>query len=84
MSDRRKGRGSDGEHRRGASWVDERKDERGNMRVMQGFSKLRTDSAYEQAEQCDDCVGERAEQDDESALCERHLAQAMGMDSEWP
>jgi hypothetical protein len=83
MSGKRGGDQGDS-HRRGASWVDERKDERGNLRVMQGFSKLRADSAYEAAEDCGDCVQERAEQDDESALCERHLAQAMGMESKWP
>ena len=70
--------------RAGASWVDERQNERGDMRVMQGLSKLRADAAYEAAEVCEDCIRERAEQDDEGALCEAHLAQAMGMNSNWP
>ena len=70
--------------RGGASWVDERKSERGDMRVMQGLSTLRADAAYEAAQQCDDCARERVEQDDESALCDAHLAHAMGMNSEWP
>lgn len=54
------------------------------MRVMQGLSALRADAAYEAAAQCQDCARERAEQDDESALCDAHLAHAMGMNSEWP
>ncbi len=74
----------DPRRRAGPSWVDERASERGNLRVMQGFSKLRTDTAYEESEDCAGCARERAEQEDGSALCEAHLAQAMGMESEWP
>ena len=76
--------GSGPRPRGGASWVNERNDKRGDMRVMQGLSALRADAAYEAAEQCDDCARERVEQDDESALCDAHLAHAMGMNSKWP
>lgn len=67
----------------GASWVDERKLARGDMRVAQAFSKLRTDAAFEEASVCTDCLTERAASEDDEALCEAHLAQAMGMNSAW-
>ncbi len=67
-----------------AAWIDERNTDRGDMRVNQAFSKLRADDAYEQAQACAECQAERDTTGDEEALCEAHLAQAMGMNSEWP
>ncbi|MCO4764457.1 MAG: hypothetical protein KC502_23300 [Myxococcales bacterium] len=69
--------------RGGPAWVDERNLERGNMRVAQGFSKLRTDAAFEEANDCAACTQARTESDDSDALCDDHLAQAMGMNSDW-
>lgn len=69
--------------REGASWIDERALERGNMRVQQGFAKLRSDAAFDEAESCAACRSERRDSGDEDALCEAHLAQAMGMNSAW-
>ena len=67
------------------SWHDERSLQRGNMKIVQGFAKLRADAVYdEQAPACADCQTERDETGDPEALCEQHLAQAMGMDSNWP
>ena len=65
------------------AWIDERNLERGNMRVAQGFSKLRADAAFSEAETCPDCAAARAAEGDEEALCEHHLAHAMGMLSAW-
>ena len=66
-----------------ANWVDERQSERGNMRVQQAFATLRADHVYEQATVCAACQTARQEGADPDALCEAHLAQALGMGSEW-
>ncbi len=65
-----------------AAWVDERRDERGDLRVMQGFAALRAEHAYAEATHCEACARARAA-DGEDALCEAHLAQALGMQSDW-
>ena len=65
-----------------AAWVDERRDERGDMRVLQGLATLRAEHVYGEAERCAACETARAT-DGEDALCEAHLAQALGMQSEW-
>ena len=65
-----------------ANWVDERQDERGNLRVMQGFAAMRAERVYDEATRCEACEKARAAEG-EDALCEAHLAQALGMHSEW-
>lgn len=57
--------------------------DRGDERVLAGLSKLRADAAYEEAEVCAACTEVRARDDDPEALCEEHLAHAMGMHSSW-
>ena len=69
-------------NRRGPAWQDERQTERGDQRVMQGFAALRAERVYAEATDCGDCLAERA-QGDPDGLCERHLAEALGMHSEW-
>lgn len=65
-----------------AAWIDERRDERGDLRVLQGLATLRAEHVYDEATRCEACDAARA-QDGEDALCEAHLAQALGMNSEW-
>ncbi len=64
------------------AWLDERQDERGDMRVLQGFATLRAEHVYDEATRCPACDQARAT-DGEDALCEAHLAQALGMQSDW-
>lgn len=66
-----------------ASWVDERASERGDQRIMQGFASLRAEEAYDQAARCAGCDAARKDDGREDALCEAHLAQALGMGSGW-
>jgi hypothetical protein len=66
-------------HRAGASWIDERNTDRGNIRVEQAMSSMRAEKVYDSASDCQGCVRARAETDDEQALCEEHLAAALGM-----
>ena len=66
-------------HRAGASWADERNTDRGNIRLEQAMSSMRAEKVYDNAADCQACVRERAELDDEEALCEEHLAAALGM-----
>ena len=66
-------------HRAGASWIDERNTDRGNIRLEQAMSSMRAEKVYDSASDCQACVRERAELDDEQALCEEHLAAALGM-----
>ena len=40
--------------------------------------KERTESAYGDAESCADCTAARAELEDDTALCDKHLARALG------
>lgn len=56
---------------------------RGDERVLAGLSKLRAESAYEEAEACAACAEARSRDDDPEALCDDHLAHAMGMYSSW-
>ncbi len=56
---------------------------RGDERVLAGFSKLRTEAAYEEAEVCGACAEVRRADGDPDALCDEHLAHAMGMNSNW-
>jgi hypothetical protein len=70
--------------RDGPSWHDERGLERGDMRVVQGFAKLRTERVFGEAGGCDGCQTERDDSGDEEALCEIHMGEALGMDSNWP
>ncbi len=65
-----------------AAWVNERQDERGDMRVMQGFAAMRAERVYDEATRCAACDQARLT-DGEDALCEEHLAQALGMQSNW-
>ena len=65
-----------------ANWVDERQDERGDMRVLQGFATMRAERVYDEATRCEACEQARAA-DGEDALCEVHLAQALGMHATW-
>lgn len=64
------------------NWIDERQDSRGNLRVMQGFAQMRADRVYTEAQVCEACQQARAAEG-EDALCEQHLAEALGMHSEW-
>jgi len=66
------------------SWIDERTLERGDMRVVEGFAKLRADRVYDESGTCADCEKERDDSGDPEALCEEHLGQALGMNSNWP
>ncbi len=68
----------------GGNWVNERDLERGDMRVVQGFAALRTERVFDEAPHCDDCQQERAQSSDDDALCEKHLGEALGMNSNWP
>ena len=70
--------------RKKASWIDERNMDRGNLRVGQAFSKLRADAAYDQADTCAECKLERDATGDVDALCDDHMAHALGMNSRWP
>ncbi len=65
-----------------AAWIDERQDARGDLRVLQGLATLRAEHAYEVAAACPACALARAA-DGEDALCDAHLALALGMQSEW-
>ena len=65
------------------AWIDERALSRGDVKVEQAFSKLRSDAAFEDADQCASCRSERERQGDDEALCDEHLGQALGMNSTW-
>ena len=41
--------------------------------------KLREETVYAEAERCAHCARARAETKDPTALCERHLREAMGI-----
>ena len=69
--------------RAAASWVDERASERGDQRVMQGFASLRAQEAYDQATCCSACDAARTSEGRDDALCDDHLAQALGMGAGW-
>jgi hypothetical protein len=69
--------------RRGPSWVDERADERGDLRVMQGFSALRADRVYDEAQICGECAAARVAEGRDDALCDAHMAEALGMQGGW-
>jgi len=69
--------------RQGAAWVDERDDERGDLRVMQAFSSLRAENAVAQAAQCAACQSARVAEGADDALCDDHLSLALGMKSDW-
>ena len=66
-----------------ANWVDERQSERGNLRVQQAFAALRAEHVFAEATACAACQAAREAAGDAEALCEPHLAQALGMGSEW-
>ncbi len=57
--------------------------ERGDERVLAGLSRLRAEAAYEAAAACPACAEARTTADDADALCDDHLAHAMGLHSEW-
>lgn len=69
--------------RHGPSWVDERASERGDQRVLQGFSALRAERVYGESDTCPGCAQARVDQDRADALCEGHLGEAMGMNATW-
>ncbi|HAN32591.1 MAG TPA: hypothetical protein DCQ06_13425 [Myxococcales bacterium] len=69
--------------RRGPAWTDERKLARGDVRIEQSFSELRSEATFQAAKKCEQCEQTRLELDDDDALCETHLAQALGMNSDW-
>ncbi len=55
-----------------------------NRDPQQGLRQLeqsmRGHRTYEDAQSCTDCEAIRQDSDDETALCDRHLAEAMGLD----
>jgi len=64
------------------SRTDPKFDDRHGERVAQGFADLRTERVCDESARCEDC--ERARRDDPAAMCERHLADALGFGrSEW-
>lgn len=67
-----------------ASWHDERALERGDMRIVQGFAKIRAERVFEEALSCEACEAERGETGDPEALCDEHVGAALGMNSNWP
>lgn len=67
-----------------ANWHNERELQRGDMKIVQGFAELRAERVFEEAPTCDECARERKATGDDEALCDEHLGQAMGMDSNWP
>lgn len=68
---------------RGPAWVDERKDERGDLRVLQGFASLRAERVFGEAETCSACDAARLQEERADALCERHLGEALGASGGW-
>ncbi len=68
---------------RGPAWVDERKDERGDLKVLQGFASLRAERVYSEAETCGECAAARLQEQRQDALCERHLGEALGANGGW-
>ena len=48
------------------------------QRLRQLDQQLRSQSVYLEADRCEDCDKVRAEEGDETSLCQAHLAQAMG------
>ena len=68
----------------GPAWHDERNTSRGDMRVVQGFAELRAERVFGEAADCEACNKERQDSGDAEALCEDHLGEALGMNSEWP
>jgi hypothetical protein len=57
--------------------------ERGDERVLAGLSRLRSEAAYEAAAACSACAEARAAEARDDALCDEHLAHALGMRSRW-
>ncbi|MBM4343693.1 MAG: hypothetical protein FJ100_09990 [Deltaproteobacteria bacterium] len=57
--------------------------DRGDSRLLRALAAARADEAYGAAQACDNCRALRFETDDADALCERHLAQALGVLGGW-
>ena len=47
-------------------------------KLAQINQELRSERTYDDADACEACAAARAEQGDETALCDEHLAAAMG------
>jgi len=67
----------------GPAWVDERNNERGDLKVLQAFASLRAERIYGEAETCCECKAARMQENREDALCEQHLGEALGANSHW-
>lgn len=66
------------------SWRDEWQTERGAERTMRAFASLRADAAFASAEACAACGAKRQDEGDPEALCDEHLAAALGAEGGWP
>lgn len=69
--------------RGGPAWVDERKDERGDLRVLQGMAGERSERVYRDASECPACAAARAAEGRDDALCDAHLEDALGLGGGW-
>ena len=47
--------------------------------LREGIERQRVATAFDASDSCPDCEAARREQDDPTALCEKHLRQAMGL-----
>lgn len=57
--------------------------ERGDTRIQRAMATLRADDAFAAAAQCPACLAERAQLQDPQALCDDHLARALGVSGGW-
>ena len=68
--------------RRRSEWDPERvlgKRERPEQRLAREIAAESSDAAYQAADGCEVCSAARAESGDDTALCDEHMAAAMGL-----
>ncbi len=53
--------------------------ERGDQRLLAALAQARAEDTYAAAKTCEACARERQATGDAEALCETHLARALGM-----
>lgn len=58
-------------------------DDRGDQRVLRGLAADRADSVWTTAEACEACAAARRDSAESEALCDEHMAKALGLTGGW-
>jgi hypothetical protein len=54
-----------------------------DTRVLGALSALRAERVYQESETCADCEAARLQDGRADALCDRHMGDALGLNSTW-